>query len=513
MSFMIGQDRNQVSFYSLEDSISPDNPVRVLDAFVDKLELEKLDFINTTAKSEGRPLFHPALFLRLYLYGYLNRIRSSRKLQTECERNIEVRWLLKGLAPNYHSIADFRKIHSKPLKSVFKAFGHFLKDQALIEGTLVAIDGTKIRAQNSKKNNYNQKKIDHHLQYIENKTIEYLKELDGCDQAENQSGEIVIKKEQVKEHLKNLQERKIKYETQQQQLFSSANGQISTTDPDSRLLNTHHGIVEVSYNIQTAVDAAHNLIADFEATNTSDINALHDTACEVKSTLEVADLSVLTDKGYHNGAELQKCAASQIITYVAYSKDATKDHFTYNKETDTYSCSQGQILTTNGTWYTSKKDNRIVRFKQYRTPGCKDCPLKSTCTTRVDGRRIERNQYQDWVDLNNKRVDENKALYKRRQAIVEHPFGTIKRSWGYTYTLLKGITKVNAEMALIYLAYNIRRSMTILGVEELIKRIKEWKGPKYPSLHLFSVHFRAYAEGLRKILYTVRKSNAYLIAT
>jgi transposase len=475
MSFIIGKDRLQIEFSTLEDGIAPNNPVRLLDVFVDKLELDKMGFENSVPKKEGRPPYDPIVFLKLYLYGYLNRIRSSRRLETECGRNLELRWLLKELTPNYHSIADFRQLHAKQLKFVFKIFTAFLKEQGLLGSKLVAIDGTKIRAQNSKKNNFNKKKIDRHLEYIEEKAAGYLKELDDCDANENHSPVVAIRKELVQAKIKGLEARKIKYEELQKEVKLSDDGQVSATDADSRALSMHHNIVEISYNAQTAVDDKHCLIAEFDVINKNDINALYNVASETKSTLEVSELTVLADKGYHNGSELQKCEESGISTVVAY-REIDNGKFIYDKDSDSYTCPQNETLKTTGTWHEKKKGSRIVRVKLYRTPACKSCPLKSTCTAREEGREIERSQYQDTVDRNNKRVDENQPLYKRRQAIVEHPFGTIKRAWGYTYTLLKGLEKVKGEIALIFLSYNIRRSMSILGVEELIRRLKDWKG-------------------------------------
>jgi len=513
MAFIKGKDRNTASMVSLEGSIASDNPVRLVDALVNKLELDKMG-LQTVPKQEGRPAFSPALFLKLYLYGYLNRIRSSRRLEIECQRNIEVRWLLEELVPNYHSIADFRKTYTRQLKFVFKCYVDFLKDEELISSGLVAIDGTKIRAQNSKKNNYNQRKIERHLKYIEDRSAKYLQELESLDEAEDQSAGIVVKKKEINQKLKGLANRKISYENLQRELTFSSDGQISVTDADSRALNQHHKIVEVSYNVQTVVDSSYCLIADFEAINRNDFDSLHHMASRAKETLGVEDLRVLADKGYHSGNELQKCEASAIITYVPNREDEDSRGFVYNKDTDSYSCPQNHLLTSNGIAYNRKKGNRIVAVKTYRTSACKTCAMRSLCTKRKEGgREIERSEYQDAVDRNNKRVKENMELYRRRQAIVEHPFGTIKRSWGYTYTLLKGLKKVNAEVALIYLAYNLRRSVSILGVEELIRRIKEWKGPKYPSLCSCLLYFKAIIrEHVEKTEKCTNENRAYKMA-
>jgi transposase len=242
-------DRNQVQFSSFEERISKDNPVRFIDAFVDKLDLTKLDFISQTVKTEGRPAFEHAVYLKLYLYGYLNGLRSSRKLERECVRNIEVHWLLCGQQPNYHSIADFRKDNPKALKNTFKLFVLFLKECELIGGNTVAIDGTKVRASNSKKNNYNQKKIDRHLAYIEEKTTEYLKQLEENDKEDNG---LDVKHVQAK--IERLAGAKIKYEALEKQLATTDEPQVSTTDTDARALLVQGQVVEVSYNLQAAVD-------------------------------------------------------------------------------------------------------------------------------------------------------------------------------------------------------------------------------------------------------------------
>jgi hypothetical protein len=308
----------------------------------------------------------------------------------------------------------------------------------------------------------------------------------------------------VTQKLQRLTEKKISYENLQKELTFSSDGQLSVRDADARALNQHHKIVEVSYNVQTVVDSSHCLIADFEAINRNDFDSLHHMASRAKEILGVSDLSALADKGYHSGNELQKCEASNIITYVPNREDEDSRGFIYNKETDSYSCPQNHWLTSNGVAYNRKKGKRTVQVKLYRTSACKSCAMRSECTKqKKGGREIERSEYQDAVDRNNKRVKENQELYRRRQAIVEHPFGTIKRSWGYTYTLLKGLEKVNAEVALIYLAYNLRRSVSILGVEDLIRRINAWKGPRYPSLCSFLLYFKAiireYVEKTKKM--------------
>lgn len=487
MQFIQGNNRHQTYFGTMDDQVSSDNAVRLMDAFIDKLDLQQLGFTGTVHKSEGRPPYSPAVLLKLYLYGYLNKIRSSRKLEKECNRNIELQWLLQGLQPNYHTIADFRKLHAVALQSMFKLYVHFLGDAGLLGKTTIAIDGSKFKAVNSKKSNYNQKKIDKHRQFIEDKTARYLQELDELDKEENTKDDLQIKKEKITEGLAKLKERSIKYDTLQQQLDATDDKQISTTDTDSRSILITKAIVEVAYNTQNAVDDKHNLIVHTQATNSNDGKALHQAAEQAKGNLQLKkedSIMVLADKGYHTGGELQQCQQENMITHVAYKEQPSVKHiangflvesFTYDKSTDSYSCPAGAVLTTLGTWHNKRGEahETSYRFKTYRTDACKTCPLKSQCT-KLPKRIIQRSEYQDAVDINDNNIKQNPQYYKRRQAIAEHHFGTIKRHWGYTHTLLKGLQKVNGEMNLIMFCYNFMRTKNILGFEKMLQAIKNW---------------------------------------
>ena len=479
--------------------ICSDNEVRVIDGFVEVLDTEKLGF-RQILSNEGRPPFHPKTLIKLYLYGYMNRVRSSRRLEKECERNIEVKWLLGNLVPNYHSIADFRKEHGKQFRAVFKLFVLFLREEELLGKKIVGIDGSKFRAVNSKKNNYNEKKIERHLSYIENKAGEYLEELDRIDKEEEQTKEKFIRKQDIKKKLKQLKERKINYENLQEEIIKSDDGQVSTTDAQSRSLLISKNIVEVSYNTQTAVDDKHNLLVHYETTNKNDTKALHKTATETKEILEVETLTALADKGYHNGQQLAECEKENITTVVAYREQPTVKHlekeflvgnFQYKKENDTYTCPAGHAMKSNGNWYLKshkehgKKNPTAYKVKHYKTPHCKTCPLLNQCTKNKKGRLIERSEYQDVVDRNNRRVNTQRELYKKRQAICEHPFGTIKRGWGYSYTLLKGIKKVDGEFGIIFTCYNLKRTINIMGVKKLLERLKKWK-PDYKKVKQWS---------------------------
>ena len=482
MNFKQGVAREQISMMSLECLIASDNPVRVIDMFVEQLDLGKLGFSKTTLSKEGRPPYEAKPLLKLYYYGYLNKIRSSRKLEAECFRNVELWWLIHQLSPGYHTIADFRKDNAAAFKKAFKMFVAFLKGEDLFEGKTIAVDGTKIRAQNNKKNNFNEAKFAKSLAYIETKAEEYIKELDACDAQEDKQA-TELKKRDVTKKLEELTERKKYYTELQDTMVRSGEKQISMSDPDSRSLPIKDGITDVCYNVQAVADSKHSVIVEFETINTTDQGQLCPMATGAMKALEAEEIQALADKGYHTGKDLQDCKGEHVTTVVAYPERNNKNidpayqtsAFIYNKEQDIYTCPQGAILTTNGKAYEKTKEGRSgYLVKKYVTDQCLSCIARFLCT-KAKSREIERSQYQDVVDENNKRVDENLPLYKERQQIIEHPFGTIKRNWGYTYTLLKGIKKVNGEMAIIFTVYNIRRAMSILGVRELISRLKAQK--------------------------------------
>ena len=518
MQFITGQSRQQTYFATLEDQVSADNPVRLMDAFIDKLDLQKLGFQKTIHNSEGRPPYAPGILLKLYLYGYLNKVRSSRKLERECSRNIELQWLLQNLVPNYHTIADFRKLHAQPLQSMFRLYVQFLGDAGLLGKTSIAVDGSKFKAVNSKKNNYNQKKIDKHQQFITDKTAKYLQELDELDKQEQtyDKDELQIKKEKITQGLAKLKERTIKYDSLQQQLNNTDDKQISTTDPDSRSILITKSIVEVAYNVQNVVDDKHNLIVQTQATNTNDGKALHKAATQAKQNLQLQKeeaIMVLADKGYHTGAELQQCQDDNMITHVAYKEQPGVKHiateflsesFDYDKATDSYTCPAGATLTSLGTWHNKKGEagETSYRFKTYRTNACKSCPLKNQCT-KLPKRIIQRSEYQDAVDINDNNIKKNPHYYKRRQAIVEHPFGTIKRHFGFTHTLLKGLQKVNGEMNLIMFCYNFLRTKNILGFDKMLETIKNWQ-PDYSKI------ICALKNGFIKMIYSQNKPSLFL---
>jgi len=373
MKFIAGNSRNQVQIFCLEDYIHQKNDVRFIDSFVDTLALGDIGF-NVVAKANGRPPYHPADLLKLFLYGYLNQIRSSRKLELECKRNIELMWLMKGLVPDHNTIANFRKDHPDAIRNVFKATVSLAKNFELIGGKLIAGDGTKLRAQNSKKNNFNEKKINQHIEYIDKKLAEYneiLAREDGdkpCEQEQEIIKEKIVKHEQNKERYQNLQ----------QQLEATNEQQISTTDPDSRQMIVRNGITEVAYNIQSTVDAQNNIPIDYLLTNKNDTHALGEMLERAKDIIGHNEFTALYDKGYHTAAELAKADEMKVDVLVAIPEvsSQTQDpkynvaNFKYIEEGDYYICPQGSTLHTNGNWYNKSygKHRSTVRVKHYKTP-------------------------------------------------------------------------------------------------------------------------------------------------
>jgi transposase len=468
MKFIHGYDRNQTHLFpvSLEESIDTNNEVRIIDLFVDSLNLAdygfKMDFIEN-----GRPAYHPSDLLKLYIYGYMNKTRSTRDLEKECKRNIEVMWLLKGLQPDHNTISNFRSDNPKAIKKVFRATVQIAKHFDLIGGKLIAGDSTKLRAQNSKKNNYNQDKINRHLAYIDNKIEEYSKVL------AQQDGDNKIK---IEQEIKKQLERKENYKKLEQQLEATGEAQISTSDPESRQMIIRNNITEVAYNVQTTVDAKHSLPIDYKVTNNNDSKALGFMLTRAQSILGTNDFTALYDKGYHTGSELkiaQELGINAIVAIPDISSGAPNanynmSNFRYDKESNTYTCPENHILTTNGTWYSRNQGKHRTSFRvnHYKTGACKGCPELNECTNNRQGRGrvIERSEYASYIEQNRINSENNKGIYKLRQAIVEHPYGTIKRQWGFSYILTKkGKARASADVGLMFTAYNLRRIINILG--------------------------------------------------
>lgn len=471
MKFIQGKDRNQTEFFCLDQAVSEDNEVRLIDLFVHAIKLSdygfKMEFIEN-----GRPAYHPADLLKLFIYGYMNRIRSSRHLEKECKRNIELMWLMKGLAPDHNTIANFRKDNPKAIRKVFHATVSLAKNFNLIGGKLLAGDGTKLRAQNSKKNNFNEKKIDRHIAYIDDKLNEYSTILASEDKDLSQ-----VKKQEIKNKIDKHQQQKDKYQKFKKQLDETAEVQISTSDPDSRQMIVRNNITEVAYNVQSTVDAQHNIPIDFKVTNKNDSKAMGAMTRRAKTILGKSDFTILFDKGYHTGSEFAYADKHGVEVIVAFPDVASHapdisfdvEHFKYNKERDEYTCPAGELLTTNGRWYNKASGKTINRVKHYKTKSCLTCSLFERCTRNKSGRFIERSEHMDLIDANKKRIHENMVTYRKPQAIVEHPFGVIKRQWDFYYIMTKKTIKhASADVGLIFTSYNLRRIFNLID-QNLIK--------------------------------------------
>lgn len=490
-----GKDPTQIGLFAtpLELMIEPENEVRVIGAYVDQLDLVKLGFASPSSK--GASSYGASVLLKIYLYGYLNRIRSSRQLAKACRRNIEMMWLTGRLEPKYHTIADFRKNNPAQLKELFKEFVVLCKSWDLIGGEVLAVDGTKIRCQNAMKNNYTEKKLERHLAYIEKKTEEVLKEFKANDEreSERESGN------NLKEVLEKLSTRKAYYEELQSRLGESGQTQLSTTDADARALPLKRNIVEVGYNVQSVVDERNKLIVGSEVTNEPDINALGELTVRTCNDLGLYfedRVKVLADKGYHNARQLAYLQENNIETYVASREQSgnkksqiklLKKDFLYDVEKDEYICPNNERLGTNGTLLIKRnsRGGEAYRYRRYRISYryCVKCPLQDQCVSpgrfrHRQGRYIERNEHEGAIAVNGENLKRSPQMYKSRQSIVEHPFGTIKRHWGYSYTLLRTKQKVEGEWSLVHLCYNLRRIISIIGVKALLEALKTKKPPQ-----------------------------------
>ncbi len=471
MKFIIGQDRKQINLFpvSLDQSVDQDNEVRIIDLFVESLSTKDYGF-RTDFTENGRPAYHPTDLLKLFIYGYLNKVRSSRDLEKECGRNIEVMWLLRCLRPDHNTISNFRRDNPQAIKKVFRTTVQIARHFDLIGGKLIAGDSTKLRSQNSKKNNFNQAKINRHVAYIDNKLEVYTRALAEND-GDNQ--------QQIEDEIKKQEKRKDNYKNLEKQLKESGEAQISISDPESRQIMLRNNITEVAYNVQSTVDAKHNIPIDYKVTNQNDSKAMGDMVRRAKSILRTNEFTVLYDKGFHTGSELKTAQDLGIETIVAIpgvpstsqapNHEYNYEHFAYNETADTYTCPQNKVLATNGKWYKElTSSGNVILFKQYKTKACKLCRARSECTRSKTARLIHRSEFAEYYETNRRNFEKKEHLYKRRQAIVEHHYGTLKRQWGFSYILTKkGMKRASSDVGFMFIAYNLRRIGNILTRDRL----------------------------------------------
>ena len=475
--FVAGTDRGQSTLFPecLEDWIGEDNPVRVIDVFVEELDLAGLGFGGVDPEATGRPSYHPSALLKLYIYGYLNRVSSSRRLEREAGHNVEVMWLTGRLVPDHKTIADFRKDNSTAIRKVCARFIALCRTIGLLTQPSVAIDGSKFKAVNNRDRNFTRAKMERRMAQIEESVARYLQRLDSADRQEPTEA-LKTKTSRLKEKIEKLKEQMRRLEVLKVEMLATPDQQISLTDPDARSMATSgRGSGVVGYNVQIAVEAEHHLIVTHEVTNEgSDRSQLSHVAKETKATLDVDKLDVVADRGYFNGEEILECEEAGIT--VTLPKPMTsnskaegrfgKQDFRYIAEEDVYVCPAGERLDY---YYTTEDKGLVVH--RYATNACRHCAIKHNCTKGKE-RRISRWEHEHIIDAVQRRLDEYPEKMRQRRETVEHPFGTIKARMGATHFLMKTLPRVASEMALHVLAYNLTRVMNIMGVQPLMAAMR-----------------------------------------
>ena len=475
MRYIQGISRDQVTLFpeTIDEYITEENPVRFIEAFVKSLDLIGMEFKYSETKDTGRKPYNPGDLLKLYIYGYISKIRSSRQLERECNRNIELMWLMRKLRPDFKTIADFRKDNVKAIKKVCGEFLLLCRKLDLFGTELIAIDGSKFSAVNSNNRSYTKKKIEKIKKDIDHKISEYIKMLDKNDNKER--GSDGNSQTSLKEKIEYLKKRKEEIKEIEKEVESSGEGQVNMTDPDSRMMKTNRGN-DVSYNVQIATDSKNKLIVSHEVTNDiNDQNQLSNMALKAKEFLGVDELEVVADKGYYKDMEIKKCHDENIDCYVPKPESSnnkslglyTKDDFRYDYENDCYVCPAGQKLE----FQYETKDKSGKELKVYSTKHCKRCKQKPQCTRMDRSRRIYRWVHEEIIEEMRQKTLNNGHKVDLRKALVEHPFGTIKYWMGYDSFLVRGREKVSSEMSLMVLIYDIKRAISILGVEKLIKAL------------------------------------------
>jgi len=475
--FIEGVSRSQSTLFParLDDFIGDDNPVRVIDAFVDQLDLLGLGFGRAEPEATGRPGYHPSVLLKLYIYGYLNRVQSSRRLERETGRNVEVMWLTGRLVPDHKTIADFRKDNGKAIRRVCAQFVQLCRQLGLLSAASVAIDGSKFKAVNNRDRNFTAAKMQRRMAQIEDSVARYLHQLDSADRQEP-SEALAAKTEQLKEKIGRLKQEMASLGNLKARMLATPDKQISLTDPDARSMATSgRGSGVVGYNVQTSVETDHHLIVAHDVTNVgNDRSQLSPMSKKTKAVLEVEKLDVVADRGYFSSLEILACDEAEIT--VTLPKPVTsgmkakgrygKQDFRYMARDDVYICPAGERLTYR---YTTEENGLVLR--RYWTTVCQTCPIKDKCTTGKE-RRVARWEHEHLLEAVQRRLDENPDKMRQRRETVEHPFGTIKMRMGATHFLMKRLKNVRTEMALSVLAYNLTRVMNIIGIRPLMDAIR-----------------------------------------
>ena len=483
--FIQGDDRHQATLFpeQLDDYIAEDNSVRVIDVFVDDLDLSGLGF-KTHSEKTGRPAYHPTILLKLYVYGYLNRVQSSRRLEREAHRNVELMWLTGRLAPDFKTIADFRKNNGAAIRLVCREFIMLCKKLNLFAEAFVAIDGSKFKAVNNRDRNFTKAKMQRRLQQIDESIERYLGQIASADRQE--AAVATDKSHRLEDKITALKTEMARLKTLEVQMLHAPDQQISLTDPDARAMATSgRGTGTVGYNVQTAVDATHHLIVTHEVTNVGhDRHQLHHMAQQAKEAIGAETLAVVADRGYFTGEEILACEQSKITTYLPKPQTSgstkkglfSKRDFIYHAKENEYQCPAGERLI----WRFETQEKGLTLHK-YWSSHCPNCSLKSQCTT-SKYRRVTRWEHEAVVEAAAARLDREPERMRTRRATVEHPFGTLKTWMGYTHFQTKTLKHVSTEMSLHVLAYNFKRVLAILGVKPLLQAIQASVMPSYSQI-------------------------------
>ena len=474
--FIEGEERSQVTLLPecLDDYIAEDNPIRVVDVFVDELQLHELGFEGAEPAATGRPSYHPAVLLKIYIYGYLNRVQSSRRLEREAQRNVELMWLTGRLAPDFKTIADFRKDHGDAIRKVCREFVLLCRRLKLFTEGIVAIDGSKFKAVNNRDKNFTDRKLQARMQQLEDSIKRYLVELDRADR--DATAVLPSRVAHLKEKIAKVKQQMQALGEIGEQMKASEDGQISLTDPDARSMATSgRGTGIVGYNVQTAVDAKHHMIVAHEVTNVGhDRDQLASMAKLAKEATGHRKLIALADRGYFEGYEILECEQAGIATLVPKPMTSNsraaglfdKRDFIYDERRDEYRCPAGQIAIYR---FTAVEDGKTLH--KYWSSACPTCPLKPQCTT-ASNRRITRWEHESVLEMVQERLDGAPEAARLRRQTVEHVFGTLKAWMGPSHFLTKTLPRVRTEMSLQVLAYNLKRAIKVLGARPLIAAMR-----------------------------------------
>jgi transposase len=472
--FIEGEDRTQVTLLPacLDDYAGPDNPVRVIEAFVEQLDLCALGFEGAAPAATGRPAYHPAVLLKIYIYGYLNRIQSSRRLEREAQRNLELMWLSGHLMPDFKTIANFRKDNGPAIRNVCRHFIVLCRRLHLFTHALVAIDGSKFKAVNHRDKNFTAAKLQRRLAQIDESIARYLVAMDTADRAEPEVA--ALKKGQLQDKIAALKQQMQQLKVIESQMHASAELQVSLTDPDARSMKNRDGGI-VGYNVQAAVDSQHHLIVAHEViTEGVDRDQLAPMAQRAREATGIEALTVVADRGYFKGEQIRRCSAAGIIPIVPKPLTSNslaagrfdKQDFIYIAADDEYRCPANERAIKRFTTVEAG-----MTLDVYWSSACPRCSLKARCTT-SDYRRIRRWQHEAVLEAMQARLDRQPQMMRVRRHTVEHPFGTIKHWMGWTHFLTKTLARVRTEMSLHVLAYNLKRVMRILGIGELMRLMR-----------------------------------------